>query len=348
MIAAFQGIFVLALVLLLLANRVRGKRERRRAFKSDAKVTEGFTQWLLDRRPLDAVVRRLRSLAPDDALEHAMEAITKRIPPERREELVGALRREPWLAGFLSQARSRFWWRRLDAARALTVAGEPGDRDLLRLLLADRRPVIQLAATGALVHIADARIVAEVLEALADNPPVVRRIQMHALLSTWPLTGAALLARLRPDAPGRQLEGWVALAELSGDPACVSAAAALDVHTNPEVRAAVARVLRHYFHPSRHAKLEALLRDPEWVVRAAAARTAGGLGDAELVEGLRAGSRDPVWWVRFRASLALAQLGEPGRRVLREEREGPDAFARDMATFVSGLSDGGVLELAET
>ena len=54
-----------------------------------------------------------------------------------------------------------------------------------------------------------------------------------------------------------------------------------------------------------------------------------------------------AWWVRFRSALALAQLGEVGRRALRAARDRPDRFAADMAAMVSGLSDGAVVELAE-
>ena len=57
---------------------------------------------------------------------------------------------------------------------------------------------------------------------------------------------------------------------------------------------------------------------------------------------------DRVWLVRLRAALSLAQLGERGRAALRVANEGNDRFAREMATMVSGLTDGAVLELGDT
>lgn len=347
-IAIAQGAFLVALVLLMLANRARRRHHGRDAAMLDAGVADTFTQWLLGNTGTDTVVRQLREVDPETALEQAMEAVAKRIPPERRDELVAGLRGEPWVAHFLKRATSRIWWRRLEAARTLTVAGVPGDRALLLALLADEHPAVQLAAAGALDRIADAELVGSALDSLADRPIVVRRIQVQALLRLWAQTGPVLLARLRSEAPARQVESWVTMAELSADPACVAAAAELFAHPDPNVRAAVARALRHYFSPRLTERLAALLRDPEWPVRAAASRTAGAMADPALLPALRDATHDRAWWVRFRAALSLAQMGEPGRRVLREVREGNDPFARDMATMVSGLSDGGVLELAET
>ena len=347
-IAIAQGVFLVALVLLMLGNRARRRHHGRDAKRLAAMVADTFTQWLLGNTTTDTVVRQLRSVDPEVALEQAMEAVAKRVPPERRDELVAELRGEAWVAHFLARATSRVWWRRLEAARTLTVAGVAGDRALLRRLLADEHPAVQLAAAGALDRIADADLVGDALDSLADRPIVVRRIQVQALLRIWARTGPVLLARLRSAAPARQLESWVTMAELSADPACVTAAADLAAHPDRDVRAAVARALRHYFSPRLKETLSILLRDPEWPVRAAASRTAGAMADVALLPALRDATGDRAWWVRFRAALALAQMGEPGRRVLREVRDGDDPFARDMATMVSGLSDGGVLELAET
>jgi len=95
-----------------------------------------------------------------------------------------------------------------------------------------------------------------------------------------------------------------------------------------------------------HALL-ALLQDPDWRIRGQAARGLGALSADGAVAPLLAAMSDAAWWVRFRAGLALAQLGEPGREALRRARLLPDRFAREMATMVSGLSEGGVMELAE-
>jgi len=113
------------------------------------------------------------------------------------------------------------------------------------------------------------------------------------------------------------------------------------------VRLAVARALKHYFHPETPAALYTLLQDEDWRVRAQAARALGVLKVTEAIGPLGQLLRDSAWWVRFRAALSLAQLGEPGRRMLREARVGGDRYASEMATMISGLSGGGVLELAD-
>ena len=289
-----------------------------------------------------------RSGSPAVALEETLSALARRVPPGSRQELVGLLRREPWIRALIARARRRSWWERLAAARTLAAAGTELDRELLRRLLADAHPAVQVAAAGAIERIADRDIVESVLDQLVDRPLVVRQIQMSALLRTRGMMLPALLARLTPDAPPRHLEVWIALAERTADPVCITAAAALAAHPDAQVRLAVARALRHFFDPRVLERLAALLRDPDWRVRAAACRTAGSLGDDAFVPRLREAIGDPAWWVRFRGALALAQLGEAGRKVLRDVRTGDDRYARDMATMVSGLSDGSILELAET
>ena len=344
-----QAVFVAGLVLLMLANRARRRLMRPERSERETGVSEAFSMWLVGAAPLHELVSRLRAIPPEDALEQTIEAVAKRAPPDRRRELQAALRREPWVARYLRQARSRIWWKRLQAARTLTIAGGPGDRAHLEHLLVDAHPAVEIAAIGAIESVADADLVAKLLADLPQRPTVVRRVLMRALVRIWPMARRVVLAGLQaPGVPPERLEAWIGLAELSADPECVVAAAAHSTHPDGSVRVAVARVLRHYYHPLVQDKLAALLRDPEWAVRASASRTAGTLGDPAALAPLRAACSDSAWWVRFRASLAIAQLGEPGRAVLRELRDGTDPFARDMAMMISGLSDGGVLELAET
>lgn len=347
-IALVQGVFFVLLVALIGVNRARRALAGRDQANAGPEVALAFTRWLLGETGVDDLVAALRAAPPGVALEETLAALTRRVPPAARTELVARLRREPWVRAMLARARKRAWWDRLAAARMLTAAGTELDRELLRQLLADPHPAVQTAATGAIERIADAAVVAEVLDQLATRPLVVRQLQMSALLRARAVTVPALLARLVPTSEPRALEVWIALAEQSTDPACVEASAALAGHEDAQVRLAVARALRHFYDPRVHEVLAALLRDADWRVRAAACRTAGSLGDPAFIGPLRQALADTAWWVRFRGALALAQLGEAGRRVLREARQGDDRFARDMATMVSGLSEGGILELAES
>lgn len=347
-IASVQGVFFVLLAALIAISRARRSLAGHAQDLRGPEVALAFTRWLLGETPVEAVLTTLRGAPPAVALGETLSALARRVPPASRDELVQLLRREPWIRSLIARARHRSWWDRLAAARTLAAAGTELDRELLRRLLADAHPAVQVAAAGAIERIADREIVESVLDQLVDRPLVVRQIQMSALLRAREFALPALLARLRPDAPPRQLEVWIALAERTADPVCITAAAALATHPDAQVRLAVARALRHFFDPRVLERLSALLRDPDWRVRAAACRTAGSLGDDAFVPRLREAIGDPAWWVRFRGALALAQLGETGRKVLREVRTGDDRYARDMATMVSGLSDGGILELAET
>jgi HEAT repeat protein len=190
--------------------------------------------------------------------------------------------------------------------------------------------------------------VSHVLDALHTRSAVVRVFQLGVLRQTWKETVPALLRRLRPGAPVAKLEVWITLAESLGNPDCLAALVALRMHPVAQVRISTARALRRYFHADAAGVLREMIADDDWRVRAQAARSLGAIGAAGAVPDLTRALEDRSWWVRFRAALALAQLGEPGRRALRVARELPDRYAADMAVMVSGLSDGAVVELAET
>jgi HEAT repeat protein len=110
----------------------------------------------------------------------------------------------------------------------------------------------------------------------------------------------------------------------------------------------VAKALARHPGPEAAKTLVMLLTDSDFSVRALAARGLGQLGSATVVPALAPLLADRVWQVRLRAALSLAQLGERGRAALRAAREGNDRFAREMATMVSGLTDGAVLELGDS
>lgn len=118
-------------------------------------------------------------------------------------------------------------------------------------------------------------------------------------------------------------------------------------HASAFVRRTVARALGRFSGPDSARVLADLVADRDAIVRAAAARSLGELGASGAVPLLAPLITDPVWQVRLYAALSLAQLGERGRAALRAAREGSDRFARDMATMVSGLSDGAIIEMGQ-
>ncbi|HUF28298.1 MAG TPA: HEAT repeat domain-containing protein [Gemmatimonadaceae bacterium] len=346
-VAACQAAFFTLLVLLVFVNRARRMRQARRAALAASHVAEPLQRWVLGTARAGEVADALRALPPPDALEQITLAVASRVAPGQLAELARAVREEPWVRRVLAQSSSRWWWRRLDAARLLAIVASMRDRALLRRLLDDPHPAVQAAATASLYRLGDSVLIEHVLDTLHTRCTVVRVFQLGVLRTAWKDAAPALLARLRPDAPVAKLEVWITLAESFGDPHCLGALLALRHHPLAQVRISTARALRGYFHADAEAALGELIADDDWRVRAQAARALGAIGAAGAVPDLVRALADRSWWVRFRAALALAQLKEPGRRALRDARALPDRYAADMAAMVSGLSDGAVVELAE-
>jgi HEAT repeat protein len=346
-IAMVQGAFFVLLVLLLFVNNARRALRARRATAAADRVHEPLQRWLLGTAHAADVANVLRRLPERDALDQLTFHIAPRVPQERLAHLSRALCEDRWVRRILGQATSRLWWRRLDAARLLAVVGSVRDRGLVRQLLSDDHAAVQAAASLSLTRIGDLALVEHVLDTLHARPPIVRVFQLRILRETWKHTVPALLERLQPLAPLAKLQVWIALAETLADSRCLAAVIGLRTHPNSEVRISTARALRRYMHPDAVSTLREMLHDSDWRVCAQAARGLGAVSAANAVGDLSDALIHRSWWVRFRSALALAQLGEAGRRALRSARERKDRYATDMAAMVSGLSDGAVVELAE-
>jgi HEAT repeat protein len=242
--------------------------------------------------------------------------------------------------------RSRRWWRRAAAARRLAADATPGARASLRVLLEDPHPAVQAAATTSLARRLDRDDVTYFLDRLADRPMAIRLHQHRALMDALPLTTPALLERLTADVSPRRLKSWIALAEAIGSAELLERVGTLHNHPDALIRLSVARALRKLAQPLAEEVLLISLRDPDWRVRAVAARSLGVLDNSAAVPRLAAGMHDVRWWVRFRSGLALAQLGEDGRGALADAQHGTDRYAGEMATMIDGLSADSISELS--
>jgi HEAT repeat protein len=347
LVAIIQGAFFALLVLLLVVNRARRMLRGRRAAAAANRVQDPLQKWLIGAGSATDLASALRRLPERDALDQLTIHVVTRVTSEHLAQLARALREDRWVRRILAQSSSRFWWRRLDAARLLAVVGSVRDRTLLRQLLADEHAAVQAAASICLTRVGDYKLIEHVLDTLHTRPPIVRVFQLRILREIWRLTVPALLERLEPTAPLAKLQGWMALAENLADSRCLAALVPFRSHPVAEIRIAAARALRRYLHADSEAVLRDMLRDDDWRVRAQAARGLGALRATSAVSELTHALADRAWWVRFRSALSLAQLGEVGRRALRAARERTDRYAADMASMVSGLSDGAVVELAE-
>jgi HEAT repeat protein len=346
-IAVVQGIFLLLLVLFLAVRRRYDQQQRAAFVAGQVGLSEPMRRWIVAGLHPEPVVEALRALPRGTAVGYVSLLARQTIPASQRDELAVALRHEPWMRRAIAQRRSRFWWRRLEAARALSLVGTEREREMVASLLNDSHPAVQIAASEALPRVADLALLNTVLENIFAMPRVVRHYVTTILRQSQGLAAEALAARIRTGGSMVELEAWIDLAGALDDPQAIAAALTHVEHPAAPVRRSVARALGRFAGPDAARALATLVRDTDPWVRAHSARSLGQLGSPAAVSLVAPLLHDPVWQVRLRGAVALAQLGERGRAALRAAREGDDRFARDMATMVSGLSDGAVHELGD-
>lgn len=332
----------------LVSARVWLVRRRRDVRRGSAQLADVLHAWQVG-GPVEPLVALLAAMPPREAVARLTTLSAQRIGAGDRARLGDALADAPWVRTTVARARSPFWWHRLEASRLLAVAARPDDAPRVARLLADRNVAVRIGATACLDRLRLPVLIAQTVRALGVQPEALRRLQIETLRGHWREVEGTLVPLLRADAAPRELAAHLALAAAVGTPGLVPAVLALRAHPAPEVREGVARALATAFSPAGVGALAELLEDDEAAVRARAAQTVGGFGAAALwlIPRLTVMLADRVWAVRFRAALALAGMGERGRAALREARAMPDRYARDMATAISGLSDGAVGELAE-
>lgn len=292
------------------------------------------------------VLNALRRASNSDTAQALVWLGLERVQPLERGALIEALRREPWVRQTIDGARSFLWWKRLAAARTLSLIAGPEDRTAILQLLSDAHPAVQSAATACLSRYADDELLIRVIDGLSGASSAVRTYQLGVLRGYGSRVGPMLLDRLRADAPPHKLYAYIHAAAVLEDPECMVRVASLSTHEHPEVRVAVARVLRLRSGDASQVKLLSMLRDADWRVRAQAARALTGIHDERTVRELSRALMDTNWWVRFRAGLALAVMGPMGRDALTEALSNSDRYARDMAMLVIGLSEASVAELS--
>jgi HEAT repeat protein len=345
-IAIAQGAFLAVVAVFILARRSRLRVMQVFLAPRLADARAALREWVAGTGELPRVIEAMRRLPRSNALEFAAGVTATALGPDAHEDFARALQDEPWYRHTLAFAGSRQWWQRRQAARALAVAGAPADRATLVRLLHDPEPAVAVLALSALDRVPDPALVGDVLDRYPDLPPVIRRFVLRALVAVRTAVEPALVARIAgPSAPVARA-AWIHLAvELNVTHALIEAARhATD--PDPTVREAAARALGSL--PSA-ASLDALTRlviDPVEGVRAAAARSVGRLGSVRGTDILEPALRDPVWAVRYAAAIAMAQLGERGRGILLALRDDADRYVAEIATVVSGLSDGALFELS--
>jgi hypothetical protein len=250
-------------------------------------------------------------------------------------EVVGPLREVAARLGltdlWLADLRSRVWWSRANAARAIGLIGESRGFESLIRALEDDHEEVRAAAVEGLGHLADPRAISPLLTALSDSTRFQRPRVVEALSRFGPSVAPLLLADARREPDNAVLAADV-LGMIGGTEA-VAGLTAWAAADDPQLRAAAIGSLGSIGLDERtfYFALRALA-DPEPAVRARAARAIGRSSREDAAPYL-APCLEDEWQVAAQAARALRRLGEPGIRCLeaRAQAEGlPGDLARQM------------------
>jgi len=261
-----------------------------------------------------------------------------------REATYQLLQGTRWYAKLPEMARSRFWWRRLRASRAISTLASPEHLLLVHDLLGDPSPAVRLSAATALERLPSPGLAAALLERAVASRGAERNHLVEILVRSETLVAPVMTARLSEPADDETLRVLLRLAARVGEPSLLSYVVPHASSESVEVRIAAATCLRSFPHPQTSNTLRRLLTDRAWEVRARAAASLGIIGAIEAIGDLEMALCDPNWWVRLRAAIALRLVGSLGVEALEAVRPEVDRFAYDMARYVLSLDDGVMAE----
>lgn len=242
--------------------------------------------------------------------------------------------------GAVAQAERRLesglWWRRLHAARLLTVLGA-GEHSMPGLMT-DPHPAVRAQAGEWAADHPTAELIQSLLALLTDPDKLCRFTAENSLLRMGGLAVPALADYLSSHA-GVDVEAAMGVAVGLAEPRFFRPALRLCRDPIPDTRALAAGLLGQLGGAEAVAVLTELLDDSDPEVRAAAARALGMLNHWPAAPALARALRDRAWDVRREAGLALRALGSPGILLLRRCLSDEDAFASDMARQVLDIPE---------
>lgn len=173
-IVALQAAFLGLVSAFLLTRRAYERRARVTIREAQQRVDVPLRSWLVAGAHAEPVARALHELPLANAAAYGALLARQSIPEPQRAELALALRGETWVATAIGQAGARAWWRRLEAARALSIVGGPGQQRLVLALLHDTHPAVQVAAAAVLPRVADPATLGALVGIASGLPRVVR------------------------------------------------------------------------------------------------------------------------------------------------------------------------------
>lgn len=268
-----------------------------------------------------------------DAVGEVLRRARNDIAGDRAKAITAALESIGEVGKLQRLASSRNTARRRTAIRHLGECGGDGARDALQNALGDREWEVRRAARDGLlsdgrdesIRVAVASYVGETTQNLGWRRSFYARF---ALVAPAQLCGLLQRATLNPAEEKLAIE---ALGHARSSIAIPEIRARLTAG-DPELRASAARFAGKLRDLASTPSLVQLLTDPDWFVRAAAARGLETLPKTPTtLLALGTCLTDPSWWVRSNAARSLSRDGEPGFAILRTAIAGDDAYARDAA-----------------
>ncbi|MBA3670486.1 MAG: HEAT repeat domain-containing protein, partial [Gemmatimonadaceae bacterium] len=236
---------------------------------------------------------------------------------------------------------SRLWWRRLEAARLLTLIGTA--REAMLRLSRDAHPLVRAQAAEWMSQHPDPEIVDRLVDQVADPAAVVRFAARDALMRIGAPAQDAIAHALSV-APTRAQAELIAVAAAMPSSIFLARASELSASDDAGVRCASAALLRAVGGASAADRLIVLLDDPDERVRRVAAESLGQLAHWPAATAVAARLEDPSWSVRLGAAVALQRLGAPGVMLLQRARDRTCGDAGDVARQVLEVAEHLLLE----
>lgn len=225
-------------------------------------------------------------------------------------------------------ARSRLWWRRLEAVRFFSTLG--GERELLTSLMNDRDSWVRAEATGWAGMYDDPQIIERLVGVLEKEDRFCESIARDSIIRSGRLAASPVAAHLKTEMPERQLISFLTVGRFLKDPEPGAAALKLSRHQSARVRAAVASVLGSAVTGDSSKTLIAMLGDESCAVRIAACKALGNIGHWPASSNVAELLSHDDWEVKVAATEALVAMGNPGTIMLHNAIDS-DGASSDLA-----------------
>jgi HEAT repeat protein len=328
------------LLVFIAACRITRAVAGQRTALADERVRPEVLSVLTGRQGIDALAAARG--ARGKAVDRVALGFLSEVEGEARERLTRLLDQRGTLGRLLRQsARRRPYQRALAASRLGDLAAASAGNRLAQLIRTDRDPRVRIAAARALGRAQAPDAATALLESQRRSDPVPAGIVAAALLDLGPRAAPALRETIQAGQPAVSPAEQILAAEVLGALKDLQAWEKLATCTqshDPLMRMTAVRSLG-YLGLREPVGIVAgrLVSDEDPVVRTAAAWALGRIRDPASVAALRGGLADPDHRVASAAAPALAALGTPGERVLKEVMTSGGAGSEDAREALARL-----------